>query len=122
MLLTADEMNQLITIGLACIPLIGLAIDWLKRKLGEKQGDLAFAQLGRWADEISALGVVIPELGPLGAELKSLTEAASKLWEDPASNHDQLIVVMAHAEILYKQAMDLIKKYVAVSLGAVANK
>jgi len=107
--ITSDQMDQLIIILTAALPLIGLAIDWLKRKLGEKQGDLAFDQLIKWADELLILSVVIPELAPIATELKSLVESSKKLWDDPANNHDTMIVVMAQAAMLYKQAMNIIK-------------
>lgn len=109
--ITSEMMNQLIIVLTAAIPLFGLAIDWLKRKLGEKQGDLAFEQLLKWADELVALSVIIPDLVPTATQLKALVEASKKLWDDPANNMDTLIVVVTQSEALYKQAMDIIKTY-----------
>ncbi|MEI6297429.1 MAG: hypothetical protein WCO84_07380 [bacterium] len=109
--ITSEQMDQLIVVLIAAIPLFGLAIDWLKRKLGEKQGDLAFDQLLKWSDELVALSVIIPDLVPTATQLKALVEASKKLWDDPANNHDTMIVVMAQSEMLYKEAMKLIKAY-----------
>lgn len=112
-IITSENVEQLSVILIASIPLFGLAIDWLKRKLGEKQGDLAFEQLIKWADDLSSLSLVVPELEPITKELKSLIESSQKLWDDPTNNHDMMIVVIAKAGMLYSEAMKLIAKYLS---------
>jgi len=99
------------TIVVALIPLVAYVITYLKNKLGNSQGDMAFTQMKSWAKQLADLAVVIPEIKDISNELTETVEHANALWNEPEDNSGELAQVFAHATILYSRAMDLIIKY-----------
>lgn len=105
------DSTTLQTIVVALIPLVAYIITYLKNKLGNSQGDMAFTQMKSWAKQLSDLAVVIPDIKEIANELNETVEHANALWNAPEDNSGELAQVFAHATILYNRALELIIKY-----------
>lgn len=113
----SEEIMQ--TLIAALIPLIGLVVAYVKKKLSNDQGDMAFNQMKMWIKQLSALVVVIPELKDVVEELTEVVNHAEALWDDPINNSAELSQIFAHATILYGKAMDIIIKYKGTATVAI---
>jgi len=92
-------------------PFIGLVIAWMKKKLGDSQGDMTFVVLNGWVTEAQNLAISFPSIKPYVDELADTVEHAQKLWIDPSNNSAELAQVYAHASVLIAKIYDLVKKY-----------
>jgi hypothetical protein len=101
-----SEMIQ--TLIAAAIPLIAFIVSYVKKKLSNDQGDMAFNQMKMWIQQLSDLTPVFPELKPVIEELTEVVNHAEALWDDPVNNSAELSQIFAHATILYGKAMTLI--------------
>jgi hypothetical protein len=109
LIIDADLINVIIAAG---VPLIGLIIDYIKRKLSNNQGDVAFNHLLSIATQVKNLAIVFPQIAPLAEEFYETVENAKKLWDDPTNNTDALMEAVEHGEKLFAEIMKLISEFV----------
>jgi len=105
-----DE-TTIITILTVLAPVIGMIVAWMKKKLGDTQGDMAFVTLQGWVSEAKNLSISFPELKPYVEELARTVEHAQSLWADPSNNSAELAQVYAHASVLISKIYDIVRKY-----------
>ena len=107
------DSNNLQTIVVALIPIIAYLITYVKGKLSNAQGDMAFSQMKNWAKQLESLAVVIPDLKGTSEELTNIVAHAEILWTDPENNSAELAQIFAHSTILFNKAMEIIAKLTA---------
>jgi hypothetical protein len=110
MVFTLDS-ESIIAILTFLAPVIGLVIAWLKKKLGDTQGDMTFTVLNGWVTEAQNLAISFPTIKPYVDELADTVKHAQSLWVDPSNNSAELAQVYAHASVLIAKIYELVKKY-----------